>query len=162
MLYPHSSAARLAVGTLLSAIITPHTVEARQERAHAVQLDVLRLTQIMERYQDRMGQINEAVAELVAEEEAERERVLAAEDAMVMQREAVAERQHLLADLKGKLEAAERSLRDEREQVAVAERELREAQFSQRECATKLEEISTGRDLARQQLVRVAEDLARC
>ena len=30
LLYPHSSAARLAVGTLLSAIITPHTVEARQ------------------------------------------------------------------------------------------------------------------------------------
>ncbi|MCK6406362.1 MAG: chromosome segregation protein SMC [Rhodocyclaceae bacterium] len=137
-------------------------LEARQERAHAVQLDVLRLTQIMERYQDRMGQINEAVAELVAEEEAERERVLAAEDAMVVQREAVAERQHLLADLKGKLEAAERGLRDEREQVAVAERELREAQFSQRECVTKLEEIANGRELAKTQLVRVAEDLERC
>ena len=138
------------------------TLEQHQERAHAVQLEVLKLTQIMERYQDRMAQINEAVAELVAEEEAERERVLTAEDAMVVQREAVAERQNLLGELKGKLEAAERSLRDEREQVAVAERELREAQFSQRECATKLDEIAGGRELAKQQLVRVAEDLARC
>ncbi len=137
-------------------------LESRQERAHAVQLEVLKLTQIMERYQDRMAQINEAVAEIVAEEEAERERVLMAEDAMVVQREAVAERQNLLNELKGKLEAAERSLRDEREQVAVAERELREAQFSQRECASKLEEIAGGRELAKQQLVRVAEDLARC
>ncbi len=137
-------------------------LEARQERAHAVQLEVLKLTQIMERYQDRMAQINEAVAELVAEEEAERERVLAAEDAMVVQREAVSERQNLLADLKGKLEAAERALRDEREQVAVAERELREAQYSQRECATKLEEIANGRELAGHQLTRVAEDLVRC
>lgn len=35
LLYPHSSAARLAVGTLLSAIITPHTVEARQNTSAA-------------------------------------------------------------------------------------------------------------------------------
>ncbi|MDQ5904186.1 MAG: chromosome segregation protein [Pseudomonadota bacterium] len=137
-------------------------LDERQERAHAVQLEVLKLTQIMERYQDRMAQINEAVRELVAEEEAERERVLVAEESMIVQREAVDERQTLLTELKAKLETVDRALRDEREQVAVAERELREAQFSQRECATKLEEISTGRDLARQQLVRVAEDLARC
>ena len=98
----------------------------------------------------------------MAEEEAERERVLSAEEAMVVQREAVAERQAQLAELKGKLENAERSLRDEREQVAVAERELREAQFSQRECATKLEEIANGRELAITQLARVADDLERC
>jgi chromosome segregation protein len=123
---------------------------------------MLKLMQIMERYQDRMVQINEALREFQAEEEAERERVLVAEEAIVVQREAVAERQTLLNEIKGLLEAAERALRDEREQVAVAERELREAQFSQRECATKLEEISSGRELARQQLIRVAEDLARC
>ena len=47
--------------------------------------------------------------------------------------------------------------------MAVAERELREAQFSQRECATKLEEIASGRELPLgQQLVRVGRDLARC
>ena len=138
------------------------SLEERQERAHTVQLDMLKLMQIMERYQDRMVQINEALREFQAEEEAERERVLVAEEAIVVQREAVAERQTLLNEIKGRLEAAERALRDEREQVAVAERELREAQFSQRECATKLEEISSGRELARQQLIRVAEDLARC
>ncbi len=137
-------------------------LEARQERAHAVQLEVLKLTQIMERYQDRMAQINEALHEFQAEEEAERERMLVAEESIVVQREAVAERQLALNEAKGKLEVAERTLRDEREQVAVAERELREAQFSQRECATKLEEIASGRELAKQQLVRVAEDLARC
>ena len=137
-------------------------LEARQERAHAVQLEVLKLTQIMERYQDRMAQINEALAEFKAEEEAERERVLLAEESIVVQREAVEERQSVLNENKGRLEEADRTLRDEREQVAVAERELREAQFSQRECVSKLEEITAGRELARQQLVRVGEDLARC
>ena len=137
-------------------------LEERQERAHAVQLEVLKLTQIMERYQDRMAQINEALREFLAEEQAERERVLMAEESIAVQREAVAERQNVLNELKGHLEAAERTLRDEREQVAVAERELREAQYSQRECAGKLEEIAAARALAAQQLVRVAEDLARC
>ncbi|MFA7291633.1 MAG: chromosome segregation protein SMC [Rhodocyclaceae bacterium] len=137
-------------------------LDERQERAHAVQLEVLKLTQIMERYQDRMGQINEALSEFKAEEEAERERVLLAEESIVVQREAVAERQLLLNEIKGRLEEADRALRDEREQVAVAERELREAQFSQRECVSKLEEIASGRELARQQLIRVGEDLARC
>ncbi|MFC5301223.1 chromosome segregation protein SMC [Azospira restricta] len=137
-------------------------LEARQERAHAVQLEVLKLTQIMERYQDRMAQINEALREFQGEEEAERERMLVAEEAIVVQRETVAERQLALNEAKGRLEAAERTLRDEREQVAVAERELREAQFSQRECASKLEEIAGGRELAKRQLARVAEDLARC
>ena len=37
---PHSSAARLAVGTLLSAIITPHTVEARQNTSAAAAIFV--------------------------------------------------------------------------------------------------------------------------
>ncbi len=137
-------------------------LEARQERAHAVQLEVLKLTQIMERYQDRMAQIDEALREFQAEEEGERERMLVAEETIAEQRELVAERQLALNDAKGKLEAAERTLRDEREQVAVAERELREAQFSQRECASKLEEIAGGRELAKRQLARVADDLARC
>ncbi|MBW7900023.1 MAG: chromosome segregation protein SMC [Rhodocyclaceae bacterium] len=137
-------------------------LEARQERAHAVQLDVLRLTQIMERYQDRMAQIDEALREFQAEEEGERERMLLAEESIAAQRERVGERQVALNETKGGLEAAERALRDEREQVSVAERELREAQFSQRECAGKLEEIAAGRELAARQLTRVADDLARC
>jgi chromosome segregation protein len=137
-------------------------LEARQERAHAVQLDVLRLTQIMERYQDRMAQIDEALRELQVEEEAERERMLLAEESIALAREQVSGRQTALNEAKGRLETAERALRDEREQVAVAERELREAQFSQRECAGKLEELAAGRELAKRQLTRVADDLARC
>ena len=121
--------------------------------------EVPKLTQIMERYQDRMAQINEALREVPAEEQAERERVLMAEESIAVQREAVAERQKR-NELKGHLEAAERTLRDEREQ-AVAEQELREAQYSQRECAGKLERLSAAQHRPRK-LVRVAEDLARC
>ena len=42
LLYPHSSAARLAVGTLLSAIITPHTVEGRRNTPSAAAIFVIR------------------------------------------------------------------------------------------------------------------------
>jgi chromosome segregation protein len=53
-------------------------------------------------------------------------------------------------------------LRDEREQVNGAERELREAEFAQRECRNKLEELAGNQELARQQLARIVEELARC
>ena len=53
-------------------------------------------------------------------------------------------------------------LRDEREQVNSVERELREAQFSQRECRGKIDEITRGRELACKQIDRIVDELARC
>ena len=61
-----------------------------------------------------------------------------------------------------RLEQTERALRDEREQVNAVERELREAQFSQRECRGKIEEIANNRALAKKQIDRIVEELARC
>jgi chromosome segregation protein len=60
------------------------------------------------------------------------------------------------------LEQGERALRDEREQVNSAERELREAEFAQRECRNKLQELAGNRVLAQQQLERLVGELARC
>ena len=53
-------------------------------------------------------------------------------------------------------------MRDEREQLNSVERELREAQFSQRECRSKIDELIKNRELARKQLARVVDELARC
>ena len=108
-----------------------------------------------------MAQINEGGGGAGGEEEAERgTRADCRGHHGRQRRRRWPERQNRQPNSRASWEAAER-MRDEREQVAVAERELREAQFSQRECATKLEGAG-GRELAKQQLVRVAEDLARC
>jgi len=133
-----------------------------QDRAHAIQVEALKLAQAQERFRERQAQIDDSLAEMTVDEEGERERLLLAEDAIDAQRELVEERRQAMAVARHQLEHAERSLREERELVNGAERELREAEFSQRECQAKLQEIAASRELARQQLERIGDELTRC
>ena len=133
-----------------------------QERSHAIQVETLKLAQMLERFQERQRQIDVGLEDMVAEEEAENERQFAAEEAIEARREEIRAAQQTMNEGLARLERAERALRDERERVAAAERDWREAQFSQRECRGKLEELSSGRDLARQQTARIVTELARC
>ena len=133
-----------------------------QDRAHALQVETLKLSQAHERFRERQAQIDDNLAELTAEEETEGERLFIADEAIALQGEQVAELREVMDGARVLLEQAERALRDEREQLAGAERELREAEFSQRECRNKLAELSSGRALAKQQLERLGDELRRC
>jgi len=133
-----------------------------QQRAHAIQVETLKLAQALERFRERQAQIDESLAEMAAEEEGENERLFVADEAIEAQREQIRQLQLLMDAAKASFEQTERALRDEREQVNGVERELREAQFAQRECRSKIEEVARGRDLARQQLARIVDELARC
>ena len=133
-----------------------------QDRAHAIQVETLKLQQALDRFRERQAQIDDSLAEMAAEEEGESERLFIADEAIELQREELLQLQTVMIGAKGRLEQAERALRDERELVGKVERELREAQFSQRECRTKLDEIASSRDLARKQLDRIIDELARC
>ena len=137
-------------------------LEDLQNRAHAIQVETLKLSQALDRFRERQAQIDASLAEMTAEEEGESERLLIADEAIEVQREQVAQLQAVMSVARARLEQAERALRDEREQVNAVERELREAQFSQRECRNKLEELASNRALAGKQLERVIEELARC
>ena len=133
-----------------------------QERAHSIQVETLKLSQALDRFRERQAQIDASLAEMTAEEEGENERLFVADEAIEEQREQIRELQLVMDTARGRLELAERALRDEREQVNAVERELREAQFSQRECRNKIEEITNNRELARKQIARIVEELARC
>ena len=133
-----------------------------QNRAHAIQVETLKLAQAQERFRERQAQIDDSLAEMSAEEESESERLLLADEAIEVQRAQVTELQTVMAVARAHLEQSERALRDEREQVNSAERELREAEFSQRECASKLQELAASRALARQQIERIDDEMARC
>jgi chromosome segregation protein len=133
-----------------------------QEQAHAIQVETLKLAQALDRFRERQAQIDAAFEEMAAEEEAENERLFIAEEAIETQREEIRELQQTMSGALGRLEQAERALRDERERVNAVERELREAQFSQRECRGKIEETTNNRALARKQIDRIVEELARC
>lgn len=137
-------------------------LEGLQQQAHAIQVETLKLAQALERFRERQAQIDESLAEMAVEEEGENERLFVADEAIELQREQLRELQLLMETARAGLELAERALRDEREQVNRVERELREAQFSQRECRSKIDEVARGRELARQQLLRIVDELARC
>ncbi len=133
-----------------------------QERAHAIQVETLKLAQALDRFRERQEQIDASLAEMAAEEEGENERLFIADEAIEEQREQIRQLQQVMDTARARFETAERVLRDEREQVNAVERELREAQFSQRECRNKIEEITNNRELARKQIARVVDELARC
>ena len=133
-----------------------------QERAHAIQVETLKLGQALERFRERQAQIDASLAEMQAEEEGENERLFVADQAVEEQREAIRLLQHELDAAQARFEQADRALRDEREQVTQVERELRDAQFSQRECRTKIDDVVRNRDLAHKQIERIVDELARC
>jgi chromosome segregation protein len=129
-----------------------------QNRVHAMQMDTLKLSQAVERFRERHSQIETQLADLIAEEEVERERAAQAEETIAEVRESMDHLHTLLATARGRQEQTERALRDEREALAAAEREVQEANFSQRECTAKLQEIAANRELAARQLARVIEE----
>ena len=133
-----------------------------QDQAHAIQVETLKLSQALERFRERQAQINASLAEMAVEEEAENERLFIAEEAIDTAREEIHALQQQLDTLLARHEQTERALRDERERISTAERELREAQFSQRECSSKLADIRSSCELAKKQIGRLVEELARC
>ncbi|MCB1931258.1 MAG: chromosome segregation protein SMC [Candidatus Accumulibacter sp.] len=133
-----------------------------QERAHAIQVETLKLSQARERFSERQAQIDDALAELAAEQESEGERLFIADEAIDLQAEQLTRLQTVMEGARVLFEQSENALREQRERLAGAERELREAEFSQRECRSKLQELAAGRELARQQLERVLEERTRC
>ena len=133
-----------------------------QEQAHAIQVEALKLAQALDRFRERQEQIDGSMAEMAAEEESENERLFMADEAIEEKREQLRLLQQAMDTVLERFERTERALRDEREQLNSVERELREAQFSQRECRSKIDELIKNRELARKQLARVVDELARC
>ncbi len=133
--------------------------QALQARVHAEQVEVLKLNQARQRYEERCGQIERDLGEIAHAEQAERDRLLRAETELERSRE--------MAELqRGRLDAAESvrreresSLRETRALESALARELQEARHSERECVSKLDDIARNRALAGEQLERIAEEL---
>jgi len=141
---------------------TRQYVTDRQQRVHAVQLEVLKLAQTIERYREQRERLQEQLAELAEEEEAERERDMAADDKIAEVREGLGRIRVLVAGAQSRLDEAERAVRAERERNADFDRALREAQFSLRESEGKLQTIFGQQATAQRELNRIEKDRAQC
>ncbi|UCV06612.1 chromosome segregation protein SMC [Dechloromonas denitrificans] len=141
---------------------TRQYVTDRQQRVHAVQLEVLKLGQAIERYREQKERLQEQMAELAEEEETERERDMAADEKIAEVRDGLSRIRVLVAGAQARLDDAERAVRAERERNSDFDRALREAQFSLRESEGKLQDIFAQQATAQRELNRIEKDRAQC
>lgn len=141
---------------------TRQYVTDRQQRVHAVQLEVMKLAQAIERYREQRERLQEQLAELAEEEEGEREREMAADDRIAEIRDGLGRIRVLVSGAQSRLDECERAVRAERERNADLDRALREAQFSRRECDGKLQDVFAQQATAQRELNRIEKDRAQC
>jgi chromosome segregation protein len=123
-----------------------------QTRAHQLQVELLRLSQLVEQTSTRREQLDGELAEIDAQQEELNERGATGEarfEALDMQLATTQERH---ADLDEAVITAERKLAEAREQLRSLEREAQEAQFASRSLAARRGELQRGIETAAQQL----------
>ena len=123
-----------------------------QTRAHQLQVEWLRLSQLTEATGTRRAQLDDELAEIDARLEELAERSATGEarfEALDMQLATTQERH---AELDDAVIAAERKLAEAREQLRTLERQSQEAQFASRSLAARRAELQRGIETATQQL----------
>ncbi|USE78750.1 chromosome segregation protein SMC [Cupriavidus gilardii] len=140
-------------------------VEARADservtrRVHGLQMDVLKLSQAMERYAARSSQIREELEEIAAQ--IDEQRALKAESEANFERHdaELAEMQAAHEDHQMAYEALDAKLSDARQQLRDLERAAQEAVFAERNLAARIDELRRNIQVAGDQSERIAESL---
>lgn len=123
-----------------------------QTRAHQLQVELLRLSQLAEQTSTRRAQLDEELAELDAQIEELNERRATGEAKFEELDMQLATTQERHAELDEGVIAAERKLSDAREQLRALERQSQEAQFQARSLAARRGELQRGIETAVQQV----------
>ena len=131
-----------------------------QQRAHAVQVEVLKLIQTQARFDERSAQIARDLADIVRGEETEHTAKSHAEVDSGRWREQldlIRARHEQALEQQRQNDTALREARALEQQLA---REAQEAGFSERECIAKLEDLGRAAETARGQLERIGGETA--
>ena len=123
-----------------------------QTRAHQLQVELLRLSQLAEASSLRRGQLDEELAEVDTQLEELAERSATGEARFEELDMQLATTQERHAELDEAVINAERRLADAREQLRALERKEQEAQFASRALAARRGELQRGIETAAQQL----------
>ncbi|MDO9400990.1 MAG: chromosome segregation protein SMC [Polaromonas sp.] len=139
-----------------------------QSRTHALQVEVLRLTQLAEQTRARSEQIAADLGEIDAQMNDLQERKVTAEGRFEELDMQLADSQERHAQLDDRVIESERKLNESREQQRALERQSQEAQFALRALASRRDELARSIDIAAQQAASIAgeeqraqEELAR-
>jgi chromosome segregation protein len=132
---------------------------ASQSRAHQLQVEVLRLTQVTEQMRLRGQQIALDLAEVDAQLSALQERRVLAEGDFEVLDAQLADSQERHAGLDDRVLVAQRHLTDAREQQRQLERQAQEAAFALRTLSARREELSRAVQTASDQAATVSSEI---
>ncbi|MDB5889712.1 MAG: smc [Polaromonas sp.] len=132
-----------------------------QSRAHELQVEVLRLTQLAEQTRARAEQIQADMGEIDAQLGELQERKFTAEAKFEELDMQLADTQERHAQLDDRVVQAERKLNESREQQRALERQLQEAQFALRSLASRQAELTRSIHIAAEQAETIAAEASR-
>ncbi|MEG2977356.1 MAG: chromosome segregation protein SMC, partial [Comamonas sp.] len=132
-----------------------------QGRAHELQVETLRLSQLAEQARARNAQISADLSEVEAQLSDIEERKISAEGRFEELDMQLADSQERHAQLGDRVLEAERRLNESREQLRTLERQAQEATFSQRTLHARRGELSRTIETASQQAKSLAEEQQR-
>ena len=132
-----------------------------RERAHELQVETLRLTQLAEQTRARSEQIAGDLAEVDDQLEQLQERRITAEARFEELDMQLADSQERHAQLDERVIDAERKLAEAREQHRSLERQAQEAQFAQRALDARRAELQRAIETAQQQATSIADEESR-
>jgi len=134
-------------------------LERATQRVHALQMEVLKLTQAHERYTQRSTQIREELAEIGAQIEEQRAQRAESEENFERYDGELAELQARFEDNQLAFEALDEALGDARAAARDLERAAADARFAARNMASRIEELKRSIQVAHDQSERVAVSL---
>lgn len=133
--------------------------EQATRRVHALQMDVLKLSQAMDRFSARSEQIREELAEIGAQIEEQRA-IRAESEASFEQHDAsLADMQAAHEDHQMSFDALDARLAAARHQLRDLERAAQEAVFGERNLANRIDELRRNIQVSSDQSERIAESL---
>jgi chromosome segregation protein len=151
--------AEAAYGDAASRLVTARREAAEtQSRAHTLQVETLRMTQLAEQTRARSEQLANDLGEVDAQLEELQERRMAAEGRFEELDMQLADSQERHAELDERVIEAGRALNSSREQHRSLERQAQEATFSQRTLEARRAELNRSIETAAQQVVALTDE----
>ena len=140
---------------------------ALKQQLHEQQMESLRLSQGLERFQERSRQIQLEQDEISRQQEAERASLAAAEASLASHQQAMDAAAAQVQAAEQAHKSAEQALNAQRQALQQAEHEEQESVFYEKECSSKINEIKSSIEVilvqsakAAQQLEQLKADLA--
>lgn len=131
-----------------------------QQQLHSAQMEVLRVKQLRVRFDERSAQLQREAQEIAAQEEAEQQHLTQAEQGRDFHQDRAMDLLSRLDDAQRVLSEREQALNALRDKVQNLLRGVQEAEFSARECNSKLGDIARNEKLMTEQITQGETELA--